>query len=498
MRRLVQVAICVALVWFGVLEYGGGLSGGIGHAEDTAKAGATEFAGIPAASVASVERISLTESIASTVGPEKTGLERIQSQRNQSQRNQSERTRLEETQSGKNQLAKSEDADRMAHRQKAAGLQHLPATTETIAAAAGGGNNAKLEIPDGGKTVYLTFDDGPSKHTPAVLDILKAEGIKATFFVLGENVERNPDIARRIVEEGHSIGNHTYNHVYSQLYGGFGAFADQIMKTDDAIYAAAGVRTNLVRAPGGTHGNFDQSYFDALGDAGYIVHDWNVDSGDSKRRGVPASEIVSNVKKSRLGDSLNVLLHDSSGHGELIEALPQIIAYYKGLGYAFKAIDSQLKPMQFTVASKLKWTRPAVKKMDREHLLSFAAARSVTEEYNPHPQPVKPMLYLHYGNGVLELDGASYTLENGTIQVPFDRLMAWLGGTYQQDSKSGIVEASLHGKALFWSSIQATGEQASPEGQLGMTPIRSTLGLFDMEISDYEMGKERREIWIKG
>lgn len=209
-----------------------------------------------------------------------------------------------------------------------------------------------------GRIVYLTFDDGPSKLTPEVLDILKKEGIKATFFVLGEQVNEHPELLKRIVEEGHTIGNHTYDHEYKELYNSFGEFATQIVKTEDALQAAAGIRTKLVRAPGGTFGNFDQSYFDAMKKAGYTMFDWNVDSGDSVRVGVPASEIIKNIRNSKLSDKTVVLLHDSSIHGESVKALPDIIRYYKEQGYTFAPLTEAVEPVTFRLADKLKWSRP--------------------------------------------------------------------------------------------------------------------------------------------
>src|SRR5690606_5966039 len=114
------------------------------------------------------------------------------------------------------------------------------------------------------------------------------------------------------------------------------------------------------RAPGGTYGHFDQSYFDAMAAAGYQVHDWNVDSGDSSRLGVPASEVLAEVKSSVLKDKLTVLLHDSSRHEESVKALPDIIAYYKNKGYAFASLTNKTEPIQFKVAKKLKWERVSV------------------------------------------------------------------------------------------------------------------------------------------
>lgn len=220
-----------------------------------------------------------------------------------------------------------------------------------------GSSEAEKDKP-AGRTVYLTFDDGPSKLTPEVLDILKKEGIKATFFVLGEQVNEHPELLKRIVEEGHTVGNHTYDHEYKELYSSFGEFATQIVKTEVAMQTAAGIRTRLVRAPGGTFGNFDQSYFEAMKQAGYTMFDWNVDSGDSVRVGVPATEIMKNIRGSKLSDETIVLLHDSSIHGESVKALPEIIRYYKEQGYTFAPLTDKVKPVTFRLADKLKWSRP--------------------------------------------------------------------------------------------------------------------------------------------
>ena len=101
-------------------------------------------------------------------------------------------------------------------------------------------------------TVYLTFDDGPDdKITPQILDILKAEGVKATFYVCGNMVEANPEVLKRIFNEGHAIGNHSYNHRYDELYKSPWSFMEQIIKTDTAIKDVIGVRPFIIRAPGG-------------------------------------------------------------------------------------------------------------------------------------------------------------------------------------------------------------------------------------------------------
>ncbi|MDF2934649.1 MAG: polysaccharide deacetylase [Paenibacillaceae bacterium] len=229
---------------------------------------------------------------------------------------------------------------------------------ETYAILAGGGRiraEREYAVPEQ-PTVYLTFDDGPSKYTEQVLDILQQEEIKATFFVVGQLVPDRKAVVSRIAREGHAIGNHTYNHVYSELYGSFKGFWSQAVKTDHVLEEVLGEKPFLLRAPGGTATNFDAFYFYYLEQAGYTIVDWNVDSRDATRQGVPAEEIIATVKKSPLKHQLTVLMHDGAGHGETVKALPEIIAYYKEQGYAFAALDRNVKPEQFSLA-RSKWAR---------------------------------------------------------------------------------------------------------------------------------------------
>ncbi len=195
------------------------------------------------------------------------------------------------------------------------------------------------------KTVYLTFDDGPSQVTSKILDILDQENIKATFFVLGENATNHPNILERIIDEGHSIGNHTYSHQYVNLYSSFSNYFEEIQRTEQIIFDITGKRTSLTRAPGGTYLKWDSFYFYYMDQADYIVYDWNVDSGDSKRKAVDTKEIIKTIKNSRLADKLIVLMHDSEGHDSTLKALPAIIQYYRSLGYQFKPITEMVEPI---------------------------------------------------------------------------------------------------------------------------------------------------------
>lgn len=216
--------------------------------------------------------------------------------------------------------------------------------------------------------VYLTFDDGPSKLTASVLDMLAEHQIKATFFVLGEKVKQYPELAQRIVEEGHSIGNHSYNHRYNELYESPEQFVKQLADTSETIYEVTGVVPYLFRAPGGSFGNMDSSYLKAVEGAGYVVYDWNVDSGDSRSRDVTADEIIKAVKESRVSDRMIVLLHDSATHSETVAALPEIIAYFRTLNYQFVSITEDTQPIASRLADTIKWNRKPLTEKQAQQL----------------------------------------------------------------------------------------------------------------------------------
>lgn len=219
--------------------------------------------------------------------------------------------------------------------------------------------------------VYLTFDDGPGKYTEQLLDILAEQQIPATFFVLGQQVEKYPELLQRIVAEGHSIGNHSFNHVYDELYSNFDNFADQVLHTSQIISEVTGEHSVLLRAPGGTYQNVDTSYYDALTEAGYILFDWNVDSGDSKGRDVSKETIINNIKQSILTKRLIVLMHDSNTHEATMQALPEIIAYYREQNYRFDRITAETSPMLSKITDKVSWDREPASK---QSVASFVEA----------------------------------------------------------------------------------------------------------------------------
>lgn len=200
----------------------------------------------------------------------------------------------------------------------------------------------------GTKIVYLTFDDGPEpENTPRVLDILKENNIKATFFVVGTEVSKSPEILKRTYEEGHAIGNHTYTHVYRDLYKSADAYTEQLQQTDQIIKNIINVRPHISRAPGGSAGSFTKSYWDVLKTQGYIEVGWNISSGDASSAN--AEKIINNIRQQTeknkfLWTHAILLMHDGRGHGETVKALPEIIKFYKDQGFEFRVINSKTPP----------------------------------------------------------------------------------------------------------------------------------------------------------
>ena len=194
------------------------------------------------------------------------------------------------------------------------------------------------------KRVFLTFDDGPSMRTNEILDILKQENIKATFFVLGNYVEKMPETVKRIYDEGHYIANHGYSHVYEQIYSSPQAVLDEYNKCNEAIKNAIGVpeyNSHLFRFPGGLVGG---KYADIKLQAKELLNqnnilnvDWNALIGDSEKANASTDFLLQRLKDTVGNKSRPVILmHDAPAKKSTVEALPQIISYLKEQGYEFK------------------------------------------------------------------------------------------------------------------------------------------------------------------
>lgn len=214
----------------------------------------------------------------------------------------------------------------------------IPATSDT-----------EGEAPaQGGSYIYLTFDDGPSKNvTPRLLDILKENDVKATFFILDYSPDKLP-ILKRMISEGHTIAIHGYSHKYSEIYKSEEAFMNNVYKLQEKIYDDTGYVTNIIRFPGGSSNTISKDYCPGvmtkivkrLDDEGIVYVDWNVDSGDANGSGINADKLYNNsVNGLKKGRSNIILMHDSDVKTTTPDAVKRVIEYGKKNGYTFLPLN---------------------------------------------------------------------------------------------------------------------------------------------------------------
>ncbi|WP_414541995.1 polysaccharide deacetylase family protein [Nostoc sp. CCY0012] len=192
-------------------------------------------------------------------------------------------------------------------------------------------------LSQGQKVIALTFDDGPWPDTTVqVLNILKENNVKGTFFVVGQNVKNYPDMVRRVIADGHAIGNHTWHHWYHYMNPKAAAY--EIDNTTDLIYQTTGVKTNLFRPPGGIMHNGVAAY---ARNRKYAIIMWSSDSLDYARPSVP--RLINNVFGHAKPGGI-VLLHDGGGNrAQTVQALPEIINKFRQQGYSFVTIPELLE-----------------------------------------------------------------------------------------------------------------------------------------------------------
>jgi len=211
------------------------------------------------------------------------------------------------------------------------------------------------DVNPGEKVAYLTFDDGPSQNTPRVLEILENYGIKATFFVNYRKGAEN--IYKRIVSEGHSIGNHTKTHNYSSIYSSLDNFLSDFKEMENILYDITGKKPNIARLPGGTDNNIGKKYgeefimykiVDWLNDNNYKFFDWNSYALDAESEPVTKDQMVENVlKKMEKNHVMLVLMHDNKPKEKTVDVLPSIIEGLIKNGYEFRALNENSYTVQF-------------------------------------------------------------------------------------------------------------------------------------------------------
>jgi len=201
-------------------------------------------------------------------------------------------------------------------------------------------------LPEPTRVAYLTIDDGPTRGvTDRMLDILKQEGIRATFFILPHRSVN--DLFERIIAEGHEIGNHSFSHVYSRVYqSDLDEFRSEVERAQEFMLHNFGYEMRTFRFPGGamSHGSGTiEPRREILAELGLRDFDWHIDSGDARAGQIDrsAAGLTANVlNNTRNRNHLIILMHDSQGKSTTVAALPMIIAGLREQGYRFDVISN--------------------------------------------------------------------------------------------------------------------------------------------------------------
>ena len=205
-------------------------------------------------------------------------------------------------------------------------------------------------------SVYLTFDDGPSAETDRILDILKEYNVKATFFVIGKTDDNSVKAYQRIVEEGHTLGMHSYSHQYAQVYASREAFEDDLTSLQDYLFSITGMESTFYRFPGGSSNKVSKipmsDLIQCLEERNITYFDWNVSSGDASGTQLSSQTIINNVMSGINGTLKNyvVLFHDSAAKKTTVDALPEILEQLQAMEHTqILPITGDTDPVQHRV-----------------------------------------------------------------------------------------------------------------------------------------------------
>lgn len=214
--------------------------------------------------------------------------------------------------------------------------------------------DAPIEFISPEKTIYLTFDDGPSENTLEILDILDRYDIKATFFMSGGSGERTKEIMKEVAGRGHTLAVHSLSHNYNEVYESVEAFLEDFNNTYMSIYEATGVKPQLYRFPGGSINNYNRlistQIIAEVTRRGFVYHDWNV-SGEDATKNATWTSIYNNVLNGIDTNTTKravILLHDSADKHTTVTTVEDIIDALQADGYSFAALDNTIQPFTFS------------------------------------------------------------------------------------------------------------------------------------------------------
>lgn len=209
------------------------------------------------------------------------------------------------------------------------------------------------------RTVYLTFDDGPSIYTSEILDIFADYNVKATFFVVGKTDEESLKMYKRIVDEGHTLGMHSYTHKYDKIYNSVEDFHKDFTKLRKLLYDTTGYEPTIYRFPGGSSNTVNkrgmEKFIKYLNEASIVYFDWNALNGDATGVKYTKEELIDNVLKGVEKHKTSiVLLHDSKSKRATVDSLPGLLEVLIEGGAQILPLNEDVKPIQMIKADSVK------------------------------------------------------------------------------------------------------------------------------------------------
>lgn len=238
--------------------------------------------------------------------------------------------------------------------------KHADATTQADTSGADQMKKAEkqTDTKEEVRKVYLTFDDGPSKNTAKILDILDQYHIKATFFLTGREDKQSLKLYQEIAKRGHTIGMHSYTHKYDEIYESTKAFEKDLDRIQSRIEDAVGIACSLYRFPGGSSNQVSkldmQEFIRVLNERKITYFDWNVECGDASAHSYTTEELIDNVMKDVVKYHTSVvLMHDAENKPNTVKALPKIIKRLLKMDAELLPIDENTTVVQHVSAESV-------------------------------------------------------------------------------------------------------------------------------------------------
>lgn len=213
------------------------------------------------------------------------------------------------------------------------------------------GENLNQEFaPAEENVIYLTFDDGPSNSTPALLDMLREEGVHATFFIMEHKF---PEVLQQAYADGHTLGVHTYSHDYSYVYWNKDAFLADFSRAYHNIWSTTGFRPRIFRFPGGSVNSYNRELvLDLVSEMegrGFVYYDWNVTSEDASSAKTYEDQLAALLKYSENKTRIIALMHDTDKNPWIADLVREYIHIMRERGFRFEALTPSVEPIHFTL-----------------------------------------------------------------------------------------------------------------------------------------------------